>query len=236
VKRTRGVAPPQGALVRRRSGRPSREDAIRLRQTIIDVARRLFLEQGYGSTSIDQIALLAHISKRTLYHRFQDKAALFAVVVGDIVTRLRPPGAADTDALAKLASGPDIAVILHRLAQLALAAALTPEALALTRLLIAEAIRFPELARAAEAEGSRREGIVLIAALLDRETKAGRIAVTKPDFAAEQFLQMVVSVPIRRAMGLGLPMSAAECETWIDDTVALFLQGCAAGLTKLKDK
>ena len=78
------VAPPP-----RRGGRPSREDAERLRQTIIDVATTMFLSLGYGATSIDAIALKARISKRTFYHRFRDKAELFAAVVHDVVDRLR---------------------------------------------------------------------------------------------------------------------------------------------------
>jgi len=48
----------------------------------------------------------------------------------------------------------------------------------------------------------------------------------KPPKDAEQFLQMVLSVPQRRALGLGPPMTGAEQDRWARDTVDLFLDGC----------
>ena len=41
----------------------------------------------------------------------------------------------------------------------------------------------------------------------------------RPAFAAEQFLQLVVALPQRRA--LGTPMTEAELDTWADDCVNL---------------
>src|SRR5665213_1935102 len=40
----------------RKGGRPLREDALQLREHILRVATDLFLEQGYGSTSIESVA------------------------------------------------------------------------------------------------------------------------------------------------------------------------------------
>src|ERR1700684_2412064 len=74
-----------------RGGRPSRADALRLRGRILEVATELFLAQGYGSTTIEAVAARAGISKRTLYHRFDDKAALFTAVVHQIIEQIRPP-------------------------------------------------------------------------------------------------------------------------------------------------
>jgi len=37
---------------------------------------------------------------------------------------------------------------------------------------------------------------------------------------------MVVTGPRRRALGLGAPLAPAEQRAWIDQTVALFLDGC----------
>jgi hypothetical protein len=37
---------------------------------------------------------------------------------------------------------------------------------------------------------------------------------------------MVVTLPQRRAMGYGIPMTAAELEVWADKSVDLFLNGC----------
>jgi AcrR family transcriptional regulator len=219
-------APGAAAVPPRRGGRPSRQEAERLGQTIIEVATAMFLSQGYGATSIDAIARQLRMSKRTFYHRFRDKAELFGAVVHDVAARLRPPEARDAAGTAALFAGAELEEILLRLARLVLRAALSPLAIALQRVILSEAPRFPELAAAAIGEGSRQEAVGYIAALLERERQSGRIALDQPQFAAEQFLQMMVSLPQRRAMGLGTPMSEAELDAWGRHTVRLFLDGC----------
>lgn len=207
----------------RRGGRPTREDAEQLRRTIIDVATAMFLEHGYGATSIDAIALKARIAKRTFYHRFRDKAELFAAVVHDVVERLRPP---DMKGKPVPPDGNDLGENLSRLARVMLRAALSPQAIALNRVIVAEAGRFPELAAVVAGEGARQQAVDLISALLEKERRAGRIAFDNVGFAAEQFLQMILSLPQRRAMGLGTPMTEGELDAWAGDTVRLFLDGC----------
>jgi TetR/AcrR family transcriptional regulator, mexJK operon transcriptional repressor len=204
----------------RRGGRPSREQAERLQERILEVAQGLFFTQGYGSTSIEMIAKKAGISKRTFYHRFADKAVVFRAVVHHVIERLRPPN------VDNLFDGQEAEKILCGIAQLVLHAALSPHALALHRLILAEALRFPELALAVHQEGARQEAIKNIADILTNETHAKRLSVKDPVFAAEQFLQMVVSWPQRRALGLGKPMTPHELKAWATDTVDLFLNGC----------
>jgi AcrR family transcriptional regulator len=60
-----------------------------LGERILEVATELFLAEGYGTTTIEAVAARAGISKRTFYHRFDDKAALFAAVVHRIIEQLR---------------------------------------------------------------------------------------------------------------------------------------------------
>jgi len=203
----------------RGGGRPSRKQAARIRDDILDIATDLFFTQGYGATSIESIAQLAHMSKRTFYHRFTDKAELFRAVVHRVVEKLRP---AQVDGLFE---GKDLEAVLRRLARVMLEATLKPNALALHRLILAEAGRFPELALVVNAEGSRAEGVKRIAEVLRNAVhpKPNDITAT---FAAEQFMQMVVALPQRRALGLGNPMTKPELEAWADTTVSLFLHGC----------
>jgi AcrR family transcriptional regulator len=118
-----------------RGGRPSRADALRLRERILEAATELFLAEGYGSTSIEAIARRAGVSKRTLYDRFDDKPALFTAVVHRIIGQIRPPPNVP------LVEGATLADILQRLALLILHAALAPQAIALHRALRAEAQR-----------------------------------------------------------------------------------------------
>src|ERR1700691_3153643 len=138
-----------------RGGRPSRADALRLRQRILEVATELFLAEGYGSTSIEAVAARAGISKRTLYHRFDDKSALFAAVVHEIIAQIRPPAGVP------LIEGATLHDVLRRLAGMILRAALSPKALALHRLVTAESARFPKLVRMVNAESATQEAKAL---------------------------------------------------------------------------
>jgi AcrR family transcriptional regulator len=220
---TLGVTANVGAaepLPARHGGRPSREQAALLGDRILDVAADLFLTEGYGATSIEAVAQRARISKRTFYHRFSDKAALFDAVLRRIIQEIRP----SPDAL--LFEGGDLSEVLRRLARLAVRAAVVPMTLALTRLMLTEAQRFPELAVIVAREGSRGEAVRQITALLERESRAGRLAIDRPDFAAEQFLSLLMTVPQRLALGLGTPMTGTELDCWADDCVNLFLNGC----------
>jgi TetR/AcrR family transcriptional regulator, mexJK operon transcriptional repressor len=203
-----------------RGGRPSRADALRLRQRILEVATELFLAEGYGSTTIEAVAARAGISKRTLYHRFDDKSALFAAVVHDIIEQIRPPPGVP------LIEGATLHDVLRRLAAMILRAALAPTALALHRLVTAESARFPELIRSVHNDGSTREAIALIGGLLARDPRESTLSAENRVFAAQQFLVMIVSLPQRRAMGYGTPMTPVELDTWADKSVSLFLDGC----------
>ena len=203
-----------------RGGRPSRADALRLRERILVAATDLFLAEGYGSTTIEAVAARAGISKRTFYDRFDDKAVLFAAVVHRIIDAIRPPPEVP------LIEGAALPAILRRLAGFMLHAALSPQAIALHRLVNAESARFPELVRAVASDGSTREGITLISDLLACKLRRSKLSAEDRAFAAQQFIYMVVTLPQRRAMGFGTPMTPDELEFWADRVVGLFLHGC----------
>ncbi|HEV7943483.1 MAG TPA: TetR/AcrR family transcriptional regulator [Solirubrobacteraceae bacterium] len=224
----RAASPIGAGKARRRSptrkarhgGRPSQAAALELRDRILEVATELFLTEGYGSTSIEAVAARARISKRTFYHRFHDKAALFAAVVHRIIENIRPPPGVP------LLEGATLQEILRRLAGFILRAALSPQAIALHRLVTAEAARFPNLIRAVYDEGWAQEATKLIGDLLARELPDARLTVELRSFAAAQFLHMVVAQPQRRTMGVGVPMTPSELDAWADHAVNLFLNGC----------
>ncbi len=211
----------QGAGVRPRGhgGRPSRLESAQLSDRILDVATALFLGDGFGATSIEAVARRAGISKRTFYHRFRGKEVLFEAVVRRLIERWTPP----LDAT--LFEGSSLADTLRRAGEYMLGVALTPEALALHRVVIAEATRFPGLARILHELGAAT-GIERIARVLEPRIASGELRAMDPQFAAEQFILMVVSGPRRRALGLGALLSPSELRDWLDQCVALFLEGC----------
>jgi AcrR family transcriptional regulator len=201
-------------------GRPSRAASLELRDRILESATELFLAEGYGATSIESVAARAGVSKRTFYHRFDDKAALFAAVVHRIIEQIRPP------ASVPLLQGVTLQDILQRLAGLILRAALTPRALALHRLVTGESQRFPNLIRSVHEEGWAQEATTLIGDLLARQLPDLNLTNHHRAFAATQFLHLVVDQPQRRLMGFGNPMTPKELDIWARDSVSLFLNGC----------
>jgi TetR/AcrR family transcriptional regulator, mexJK operon transcriptional repressor len=207
-------------LVKSRGGRPSAAMAGQIKTNILDIASRLFLQQGFEAVSIEAVAKTAGISKRTFYHRFKDKAELFAAVMHHLAETIRPPQEAH------LFEGKNAQAVLQQLAQAILHSALLPEALALHRLLLTEVTRFPELAEVMSASSIRQEAIDRIAQFLESEIRKGSIAARNARFLAEQFLDMVMSAAQRRAMGLGQPFTPAEQNQWAQDAVLLFLNGC----------
>ena len=200
-------------------GRPSRLQSAQLSDRILDVATTLFLGQGYGATSIEAVARQARVSKRTLYHRFRGKEALFEAVVRRLLDRWGPALAPNLPERASLAD------TLEQTAETMLRAALTPEALALHRMAIAEGGRFPGFARILHDLGAAA-GVERIARLIERRIEAAEIRPVDAKFAAEQFIMMVVTVPRRHALGLGAPFNQSELRRWIRLTVELFLAGC----------
>jgi TetR/AcrR family transcriptional regulator, mexJK operon transcriptional repressor len=179
---------------------------------VLDAATELFLRDGYGATSLEAVAAAAGVSKRTLYARFSGKAALLQVVVARLVTTWLP--AFD----AEIGQGGGLRDTLVGAARVMLATALTPQALGLYRLIIAEIGRFPELAlvmrEAGAGAGTDRLAGVMAAA-----------GITDPIWAAEQFMALVLSVPQRRGLGLGSPLDAAAQAAWSERAVELFLNG-----------
>ncbi len=61
-----------------RPGRPLAYSIIERRRLILAAAERFFFEQGYGASTMEEIARAAEMSKKTLYQFFSDKEAVFS--------------------------------------------------------------------------------------------------------------------------------------------------------------
>jgi len=64
-----------------RASRSNRERTDATRQTLMDAARALFVERGYGDTSTPDICAAAGTTRGALYHHFVDKRDLFRHVL-----------------------------------------------------------------------------------------------------------------------------------------------------------
>ena len=78
----------QKDLKRPRPGRPPKDLAGDVKVRILDAAQRVFLQRGYQSASLDEIAEMAPASKPTIYAHFEGKEALFEAVVARVIAGL----------------------------------------------------------------------------------------------------------------------------------------------------
>jgi TetR/AcrR family transcriptional repressor of mexJK operon len=108
---------------------------------IVAAARATFLAHGYDGASMDQIALAASVSKRTVYNRFRSKEELFAAAIDETCRQILPVDIAAIEASLSTRE------FVREMAALFLRGMLQPEALALRRIAAFEAGRNPDLGR-----------------------------------------------------------------------------------------
>ncbi len=111
-------------------------------EQILQGAIRIFLKSGFAGTSMDRVAAEAGVSKQTIYSHFQDKEGLFKALIERVtISNFR-------EIINSLSDYDDAEKLLRELAQIyLLRVAGNPEYLALLRIVIAESVRFPELAK-----------------------------------------------------------------------------------------
>lgn len=152
-------------------------------EQVLAAAERCFLARGFGAVSMDAIAREAGVSKATVYAHFADKAALFGAVVRHLSERRF--GGFSAEAL----DAEDVEGSLILYARRFLELVLSPEAIALNRVIIGEVTRFPELGEAFWQAGPARSR-AQIEAFLRRGNAAGTLSVQDPRQAAEQFVAL----------------------------------------------
>ena len=145
----------------------------RRRQSIISIAKAIFLKEGYGAASMSHIAAEVGGSKATLYAYFKGKTDLFAAVVESI------SGEFSGDAItADLARG-DLRDDLLRTGLRLIAFIRQPETMAMQRLVIGEAERFPELGQVFFETGPRQK-LNQISSYLQKAMDEGRLRRADP--------------------------------------------------------
>jgi AcrR family transcriptional regulator len=149
-------------------------------------AGRLFLEHGYGATSMDAVARAAGVSKATLYAHFTNKADLFSAIVAAECARAVPMVACQD------VGGLPVAEALFRIGRTLLDLLLSADALSVYRVVVAESPRFPELGRAFYQAGPMLT-LGALATYLEGAHRRGELTVPDPTTAAELFWGMIRS-------------------------------------------
>ncbi len=153
------------------------------RRAILEVAERSFLERGFADTSMSTIAAELGGSKTTLWSYFPSKDELFAAVLDSKIADFQQ----ELDGVLIASGGPE--AVLTRFGRILLRKILSPLSMALHRLIVAEADRFPSLGLAFAERGPDRVRARLCRYMAE-EMEAGRLRRGDPMLAARQFIAL----------------------------------------------
>lgn len=192
------------------------------RQAIMVAATELFIELGYASAAMEEVARRAGVAKQTLYNYFGNKRALFQAIVeqicDELMTTVNVDGSLDADP----------AKVLGDFARNFVALMVTPTSIGLFRLLAADAHRFPDLAETVFRSGPDRV-VSDLARYLEGQSRAGRLKVASPRLSAESFMgslrgNLEIKALFSGQIGLeGLNADRARLESYSAHCVQLFL-------------
>ena len=188
------------------------------RVQILTGAATVFAADGYEGASMARIAAVAGVSKGTLYNHFDSKAALFTAYVGEKCqqTLARVFDGANHDG--------DPADVLRGIGKRMVQMMLSDVGLAIYRVVIAEATKFPDLARGFFESGPAR-AFSFMSDWLAEETRRGRLNVPDPAFAAEQFFNLCQTrLVLRRKLEMLPDPPETDIEGVVDASITMFLR------------
>lgn len=202
-------------------GRPTREEAQERSRRLLDIAQRHFLADGYLATSLDDIAREASIAKKTLYAHYGSKTGLFTA----IVDRIRDTWISELRGIVLLSKSPE--QVLQAVGLHLLDVGTRPDMIALYRLFLAEARRFPGLTRSNYDEHGAPRGMEPLLSYFRKAASEGILKIDDVALATEQFTSLVLAgIRERLLAGAAQRPSAYERGRIARQAVQLFLLGC----------
>jgi len=185
---------------------------------ILKAAVELFPKLGYDKTTMDDVARHAGVTKQTVYSHYQSKELLFIQMVDNLCQR-------------GVGHAPLVGIktklfddLLYEVGLNLLNLITSPEGMSVTRLVVAEASRYPMLAKLYYESGTQRI-VQLIAEFLDGQNDRGVIAIPNTESAAAYFFSMLKGQYYLR-MTLGVPPipSVRERKAHVREVVTIFLR------------
>ncbi|RKR31334.1 MULTISPECIES: TetR/AcrR family transcriptional regulator [Paraburkholderia] len=177
---------------------PKAQLLMRKRAAILNAAAEAFLQMGYEGVSMEGIANAAGVSIMTLYRHAKRKEDLFAAVIANACDHSSADEQAEFDRLMQMPLQ-DALVKVGTLFQEKLA---SPQVTSLLRVVITEAIRFPDLAETAYNALFNVWAVTLDAFLAQNQSFRGVSAKARRK-ASEAFFSRLVGVDaIRMLLGL----------------------------------
>jgi TetR/AcrR family transcriptional regulator, mexJK operon transcriptional repressor len=195
---------------------------MRSRAAVVEAARQLFMQKGYAGTTMEEIAAVAGLTKRTLYNNYADKDTLFMQIVAEAMAFAETFARGLHQEFTVGISAANLQTTLDDLARRMALAIMRPEIIALRRLLIGEARAFPTLAAQ---YFDRAPGQVLdaLAAGFAHLGRIGLLRVSDTRLAAAQFAYLIVGEPLDRAVLVGTVASKAHVIACAREGVETFL-------------
>lgn len=195
-----------------------RPSSLAKRQRYLDSATRLFLEQGYEHTGLDQLIEECGGSKLTLYNYFGDKKGLLEAVVVEMTGQLQ-------DVLSfEPVDGESIRDQLIHFSHCYLRYIYNPDMLKLIRLVLAQSRSEPELA-AFFTERTARYSRDVLQAFLEGQLANGGLQLTDTFTASEQLLGALKGNRFFEALFVDRPLPEPELRRYAEQTVDQFLEG-----------
>jgi TetR/AcrR family transcriptional regulator, regulator of autoinduction and epiphytic fitness len=185
------------------------------REAIVAAAERLFLERGFGSVNMDELAEAAGVARRTLYNQFASKEEIFRAMLLRVSGQLEhafPPGIETQGAVED---------VLRLIARMILELHKQREYLGFLRMVVADSRQFPWIADefAAVMEPQTERLVRYIAHVTDM----GILDCRNPTLAAHQFMGILNEFSLWPWM-LGREHALAADEDIVEEGIRMFLQ------------
>ncbi|MCF7500404.1 TetR/AcrR family transcriptional regulator [Pseudoalteromonas sp. L1] len=187
----------------------------RKRLDILNAAETLFFQQGFEHTSMDQVASLAEVSKRTVYNHFENKDVLFQAILVFMFEKVRKDNAVLFN------SDKPVNEQLTQIAEQEVALLTSKEFLKVAKVAFMQMLQQPDLAKslANNSMGCMQD----LVAFLEQATLAQKLQVEDAEFAAKQFVYQLKSLIFYPLLyGFEQQDSKANAEI-IRQTVKMFL-------------
>ena len=185
------------------------------REAIVAAAERLFLERGFGSVSMDELAETAGVARRTLYNQFASKEEIFREMLLRVSGQLEhafPPG---------IETRGDVEDVLRLIARMILGLHEHREYRGFLRMVVADSRQFPWIAEEfAAVMDPQTERLTRYLAHL---TDMGILDCRNPLLAAHQFMGILNEFSLWPWM-LGREPSLAPDEDVVEEAVRMFLE------------
>lgn len=188
----------------------------RKREDIIRAAKEAFRDNGFAGTSMDRIAEVAGVSKRTVYNHFDSKESLFKAVAQDMCNIFQSISEYPYDPHSPLR--PQLESIATRQMEF-----LSSErTLRLFKMLTAETLAAPELTRPI-IENFEKESVGLYK-WIKAASSDGKLKVDNAVWAGRQFMALLESfTTFPYLFGMDYAANAAQQKAVVDSAVDMFL-------------